>query len=369
MIFYKYFFQALLVSLLFSTSVIAETTYGDIQLLIKQAQYKEALKLTEDQLSRNEADIKLQFMKGLILTRMERYNEAEKVFIQLTKENPELPEPYNNLAVVYAAQGKYTQAEEALKDAINTHPSYATAHENLGDIYAKMASRAYNQALELDTSNQTAREKLSLINELISAPAGTEPVPEQKPQKTEIAAVAPAPKPQPKSEPEPEPEQKPEPASEKNVPKKPEIIMIPAKKEAESPQQAGEISAKQADEFDDGAEHAKNRMAVELTVNNWASAWSAQNVDAYLANYGNDFVPPRGLSRKQWEKDRRIKLKRPDFIKVTLSSMKINLHGRDYAEVTFEQRYQSDTYGDKVKKELLMRKVDDKWLITQERTR
>lgn len=360
MIFYKYFLQALLIFFFFSTSAIAETTYGDIQLLIKQAQYKEALKLTEDQLSRNKADIKLQFMKGLILTRLERYSEAENVFIQLTKENPELPEPYNNLAVVYAAQGKYTQAEEALKDAINTHPSYATAHENLGDIYAKMASRAYNQALELDTSNQTAREKLSLINELMSAPAEPKPVPEQKPDKIEVAAVTPVPKP----EAQPEAKSEPEPEPEKVVPTEPEIIMIPAKKEPELPQ-SGEILAK-ANKVDDSAEHAKNRLAVELTVNNWASAWSAQDVDAYLANYGIEFVPPKGLSRKQWEKDRRIKLKRPDFIKITLSEMKINLHGKEYAEVTFEQRYQSDTYGDKVKKELLMRKVNDKWLITQE---
>ena len=50
-----------------------------------------------------------------------------------------------------------------------------------GDIYAKMASRAYNQALELDTSNKAAREKLSLVNELISAPP--------EPEKTVVASA------------------------------------------------------------------------------------------------------------------------------------------------------------------------------------
>jgi len=142
-------------------------------------------------------------MKGLVLTRLDRYRDAEKVFIQLTADNPELPEPFNNLAVVYAAQGKYTEAEEALKNAINTHPSYATAHENLGDIYAKMASRAYNQALELDTSNKAAREKLSLVNELISAPPGPEKtvVASAIPQKVEpVATVKPAVKPVPEPE-------------------------------------------------------------------------------------------------------------------------------------------------------------------------
>lgn len=121
MTFYKTLISIFLGSIFCLSSVLAQTSYGDIQLLINQGQYKEAFKLTEDQLSRNQKDIKLQFMKGLILTRLDRYSDAEKVFIQLTKENPELPEPFNNLAVVYAAQGKYTEAEEALKSAINTH--------------------------------------------------------------------------------------------------------------------------------------------------------------------------------------------------------------------------------------------------------
>jgi len=58
--------------------------------------------------------------------------------------------------------------------AIRTNPSYATAHENLGDIYAKMASQAYNKALELDPNNQSAvGSKLALIREIFStSPVG-----------------------------------------------------------------------------------------------------------------------------------------------------------------------------------------------------
>ena len=70
--------------------------------------------------------------------------------------------------MIYAEQGDFNNAREALQMAINTHPSYATAHENLGDIYAKMASRAYNQALELDQDNASAREKLLLVGDLFS---------------------------------------------------------------------------------------------------------------------------------------------------------------------------------------------------------
>ncbi len=332
------------------SNAYSKDSYGDIQLLINQGEYKEALKLTENQLAADNSDIKLQFMKGLVLTRLDRYRDAEKVFIQLTIDNPELPEPFNNLAVVYAAQGKYTEAEEALKNAINTHPSYATAHENLGDIYAKMASRAYNQALELDTSNKAAREKLSLVNELISAPP--------EPEKTVVATAAPqkvVPVATVKSAVKPVPE--------------PEIITIPPKSEPTAGKFDKKTAVPPVKKYDAEEDIAQNRKAVEKTIKNWANAWSAQDVDGYLANYGQEFIPPKRMSRIEWEQDRRRRLHKPSFIKITLSDIKINLHGKDYAEIRFTQVYQSDTYGDKVKKEILMRKVSNTWLITQERVR
>lgn len=350
MVFNKTTIALSLCSLLCFSNSFAQTSYGDIQLLVNEKNYKEALKSAEQQLARNSSDIKLQFMKGLILTRMDRYSEAEKVFIALTKNNPELPEPYNNLAVVYAAQGKYSEAAEALKSAINTHPSYATAHENLGDIYAKLASRAYNQALELDTSNNAAREKLSLVSELVS--------PSLEQSKKEKMVVAAAQKQQKSlTQQEAKPKIKP-------VVQEPEIITIPAKVEA--PQL---VEKQETKKVDTAQEKVRNREAVESAIKNWAKAWSAQDVDAYLASYGRQFVPPKGLSRSAWEKERYVRLNKPRFIKVNLTNIKINLHGKDYAELRFTQSYQSNTYGDKVKKEVLMRKVNDDWLITQERTR
>ena len=353
MAFYKTVISTFLILVICIANAYSQTSYGDIQLLINQGEYKAALKLTEDQLAANKSDIKLQFMKGLVLTRLDRYRDAERVFIQLTADNPDLPEPFNNLAVVYAAQGKYKEAEDALKSAINTHPSYATAHENLGDIYAKMASRAYNQALELDTSDKTAREKLSLVNEMISAPPepGKTVVASAEPEKTKAVPVV---KPKPASKPVQEPE----------------IITIPAKKKAPVAIKAEKKSViPPLKKVDVEADIAQNRKSVDTAIKNWANAWSAQDVDSYLAKYGQEFIPPKRMSRKEWEQDRRRRLRRPSFIKITLSDVKINLHGKDYAEIKFTQAYQSDTYGDKVKKEILMRKVSETWLITQERVR
>ena len=75
--FYKELLIILPLLILMPAPVSAATDYGDIQLLIKQQKFEEALKLTNDQLSRNATDIKLQFMKGLILTRLDRLDQAE----------------------------------------------------------------------------------------------------------------------------------------------------------------------------------------------------------------------------------------------------------------------------------------------------
>src|SRR5688572_21416469 len=157
------------------------------------------------------------FLKGLLLTEQKKTAEAIQVFTGLTEDYPELPEPYNNLAVLYASQGNYDKAKAALELAIHTHPSYATAHENLGDVYAQLASRAYDRALQLDKTNAAAQVKLSMVKDLFTSSKGsgarppapkvdttpkTEPAPKASAPKPEPAAKAPAPKAEPvKAEP------------------------------------------------------------------------------------------------------------------------------------------------------------------------
>jgi len=313
-------FSIIILSSILVTSV--EAGNEEIQRLIQQGSFEKALVLTEEQLAENPDEIQTLFLKGLILARMDRLKESEAVFIGLTEKHPELPEPYNNLAVVYAASGDYDKAEEALRMAINTHPSYATAHENLGDIYAKMASQAYNNALKLDSNNQETKEKLSMISDLISAP---EPV--SVAQNTEVTSV----KTKIKSEPE----------LAKFEPEPTAILEPPIDKEAA-------------------------REEVRTAVNSWANAWSAKDVDNYVKSYSAKFVPPNELSRSNWQEQRRIRLSKPRYIKVILDNVRIEILSQDLALVRFVQTYQSDSYKDQVNKQLLLNKVDGAWLISKE---
>ena len=115
------------------------------------------------------ADERGRFLKGVILSEQGRTNEAFDVFLALTQDHPELAEPYNNIAVIYASRGEYDRAREALETAIRANPGYSVAYENLGDVHARLAARAYEKTIELDAGNRTARAKLALARELPGA--------------------------------------------------------------------------------------------------------------------------------------------------------------------------------------------------------
>ena len=145
----------------------------DIAQQANQGQPNQALDRINAHVNANPNDVQALFMRAVMLAEQGKKEDAIKAFNDITQRFPGLPEPYNNLAVLYADQGQYDKAKQALENAIKTHPSYATAHENLGDIYAKLASEAYGKALQLDTSNARAQNKMLLIKDLFSVTGKT----------------------------------------------------------------------------------------------------------------------------------------------------------------------------------------------------
>jgi tetratricopeptide (TPR) repeat protein len=143
----------------------------DINQLFRKGDLNAALAGADRFLAQNPKDAQARFLKGLILADLGKPADAIQVFSALTEDYPELPEPYNNLAVLHAAAGRYDEAKHALDMAIHAHPGYATAYENLGDLYARMAAEAYARALQLDAKNKTAPGKLTLAREILAHPS------------------------------------------------------------------------------------------------------------------------------------------------------------------------------------------------------
>src|SRR5260221_6611527 len=173
----------LLFALAISASSVRADELQDIDRLLKQGQHAQALERVNQYLSQKPKDAKGRFIHGSILAEQNKVAEAIEVFTALSRDYPQLPEPYNNLAVLYAAQGQYEKARQQLEMSIRTHPSYATAYENLGDVYTKLASQAYDKALQFDSSNSAAKNKLALVKELVGGSGAAKPV---------VVAAAPA---------------------------------------------------------------------------------------------------------------------------------------------------------------------------------
>ncbi len=127
----------------------------------------EAMTIVERALQTDPRNAQLRFLRGVILTERRRTDEAIEVFRSLTEDFPELPESYNNLAVIHAARGDWDAARLALEQSLRAVPTYALAHENLGDIHLQLAAASYAQAGRLDPSNASARGKLAMALELI----------------------------------------------------------------------------------------------------------------------------------------------------------------------------------------------------------
>ena len=104
---------------------------ADADKMLRAGRPAQALEQVESYLAEKPGDMQARFLKGLILAEQKRESEAIDVFVRLTQDNPEYAEPYNNLAVLYAARGNLERAREALETAVRVNPKYATAQENL----------------------------------------------------------------------------------------------------------------------------------------------------------------------------------------------------------------------------------------------
>lgn len=153
---------------LLTTPMARADVYSDVSQLVRGGRLAEAEARADRHLKAKPRDPQMRYLKGLIQRDSGRPTEALETFTKLTEDYPELPEPYNGLAVIYAAQGDYDRARVALEHAIRANPAYATAYENLGDLHSRLARQSYCKALQNDPGNGDLRTRLATLG--ISCP-------------------------------------------------------------------------------------------------------------------------------------------------------------------------------------------------------
>ena len=134
-----------------------------IERLISDGKNQEALAMIEQREAQIKdqrgTDVQLMFQRARVLAALGRTDEAVNVYTEMTDRFPELPEPWNNLAVLYAQQGNLDQAHEALDMALRANPNYAEARANMGDIQLMMALRTYRNAANQGVPGMDAKAR------------------------------------------------------------------------------------------------------------------------------------------------------------------------------------------------------------------
>jgi len=144
---------------------------NEAKTLLDAKRYDEAIRRLSALSKERPREAQARFLMAVAETDSGRPQDAVVTLRALLADFPELPEPRNNLAVLYASQGNYPLARQELELAITAAPDYAIAHENLGDVYARLAVMQYERVAALEKTNRTVAPKLKLARELLAATA------------------------------------------------------------------------------------------------------------------------------------------------------------------------------------------------------
>ena len=102
---------------------------------------------------------------------------------QLTQTYLELPEPWNNLAVIRAGQGRLDEAQRLLQEALRNNPDYAQAHANLADVLVQQAVQHLHSAQQLAPQASIAQRLQALQQALQATTGSSAPPPAASPTK------------------------------------------------------------------------------------------------------------------------------------------------------------------------------------------
>lgn len=308
----------MLVSISTSTSAVADELQ-DVKALLRDGNLTEALVKANKALSKRENDAPMQFVKGLVLSEQKKTAEAIEVFTKLTTDHPDFPEPYNNLAVLFATSGQYTKARIALETALKLNPGYATAQENLGDVYLQAAIQTYSDAAKNDADNANLKMKLKGVRMTLGLPANETAAPLATKSSTGSNQTSATPLPS-------------------------ATIARPSSKDP-----------------------VAQRDAVLKVIDQWSRAWSIKDTKTYFSFYSDEFRTPRGVKREAWEKERRSRIVNKTSIDIQVLSPSVIVENKT-AVVTFQQVYVSGKLSSTDRKSLTLKQEDGTWKIYQEKS-
>lgn len=297
-----------------AVSSLPAATLEQATSLLQQQQPDQALELIREQLAQTPRAANWLVLRADALSALGETGRAEDEYRQLIEQQPQSLAAYNGLARLLVAQGRLEEAGQVLEQALtDTDPVYATIYNNLQSINVAIARASYGKALRVD-------------------------VPEQGVTLKPVTLVA------------------------DNQEQQQVVAVTNDVDDTANTSQATESPSPAIPLANDDS------VAIEETVHDWATAWADQQVSRYLSFYASDFQPDDGLSREEWQRQRQVRLRRPQWIRVSLDKLTVTEQSEQLAVVEFVQHYESDTYSDVTNKQLILNRDAQGWRIVRENT-
>lgn len=287
---------------------------------LSNGQAPQALEATRARLTDQPDDPQAQFLQAMALAQTGDVASAVDAYRKLSAQYPQRARVWNNLGVLYARQGRLEEARSALVHATKAEPDYATAEQNLGDVYIALASDAYRRAQQQGANTDAMNRRRSALERLVpSLPNTTESSAVSSPTRASSASGAPV-----------------------------------ATREADS-------GAPARDPAPVGASHA-----IDQVLSHWANAWSQQNLSAYLSAYSDDYQPQGKTSRAQWIRQQRVRVTQPKSVDVSVSDVQVTAESANRARATFHEHYRAAGDDRDATKHMVFVREDGAWRIRQE---
>lgn len=286
----------------------------DLQQLFNQRDYQAALDLIEAELEQDGTNKKWLLARGFSLVKLGRLDLAVAQYKNLESDFVDSPEPGNNLAIIYSLQGNYAQAIEQLNQTIEAFPDYARAYENLGDTYVKIAQHEYQRGLD-KTGEAIFKKKVRLSQNF-----------------NQIAAKLAA----------------------------PQLFN-------QDTAQTGLNQARSPVDQSLSSEMMSAHQAIFETLNAWRNDWMSRDFNRYLSHYAQQFTPENDLTLEQWMDRKERIISSSGYIKISLSEIDVKV-AQHTATTWFTQKYESDGKVIISAKLIKLRKIEDDWLIIEERS-
>jgi len=309
--------------------------------LIDLGRNADAIGVLKQLVENTPTDFQAWFLLGVTQAKERRFHDAVASFGKVVALQPKLAEPHNNLAVIYNALGNFRAAVKELEASLKLKPDYATAHENIGDLYVKLAADAYRKALK-EGGRPALRQR---YNRLLHIRTVNQPEADTRPTSPSRLNTA----------------QRPASEMERTSPEntrisEPTVIDTITKQSPKPAPTDGKKIAAQAD-----------IMAAMAAVEAWRSAWSRQDLPSYFAAYSDAFdFSGRFKTLEQWKHYKQSVITKRAFIRVTLENIKAKKLAGGEIRLAFLQHFRSDSFNSDDVKTMLLRQTQDGWKIIYE---